>query len=119
MMGSSTCLPPGFGEHYDLVGKQAQAEFCEARCLGTAECNFPGMATGRHQGLPMVQDCGDLTAEAGISGELKGNVREKSCHVANPEICWATPLRQIALTTQTVRVFASSVCTGSAMRSSC
>ena len=40
VMGSSTCPPPGLGEHYDLVGEQAEAEFCEARCLEIAKCNL-------------------------------------------------------------------------------
>ena len=78
VMGSFTCPPPGL----------------------TAECNFFWHGEqGGAEVCRLYRDCGNLTAEVGISGELKGIVREKSCHVANPESCWATSLRQVALTT--------------------
>ena len=54
VMESFTCPPPGLAEHYDLAGEQAEAEFCEARCLETAECNFLWHG---EQEAPRFADC--------------------------------------------------------------
>ena len=75
VMGSFTCPPPGLAEHYDLAGEQAEPDFCEARCLENPECNFFWHGEqGGTEVCRLYSDCADLTAEVGISGELKGTM---------------------------------------------
>jgi len=84
---------------------------CDEWCQSTSNCQhfFIGEVTGGMQ-CRLYSTCHRLVREPGMSGALNAKPIRKYCHVANPDLCWATTGRRALLSAHAPKVSQHAEC---------
>ncbi|CAE7235554.1 ACBP2, partial [Symbiodinium pilosum] len=96
---SRQLLPGKRGIYFETEAEAFESADCQERCKDFVDCAFYWTGTSHGaQTCRLFSGCDSLVREFGMDGDLYALPQNKSCLVANPDVCWKTTLRRQFLT---------------------